>query len=76
MANPMPINGNLQQLPTFPQINLNIIPQGMSITIALGPTTAISQLIDASTMDEVTKAWRDSRKTTHDIIRAVQSSKI
>lgn len=62
--------------PTFPQVNINITPQGMLVTIALGPTTAINQLIEANAMDQISKAWRESRKNQLDIIRTVQNSKI
>jgi len=76
MANQIPLIGAPQQSPTYPQVNLNLIPQGMSITIALGPTTAINQLIDADTMDQVASQWRKSRKNADDLLRVVQSSKL
>lgn len=75
MATPIPLIGQPQQ-PTFPQVNLNIIPQGLVVNIQLGPTTSISQLIDSNTMDQVAKAWRDSRKNADDLLRAVQGSKL
>ncbi len=76
MANQIPLVGAPQQSPTFPQINLNLIPQGMSIQIALGPTTVISQLIDANTMDQIATEWRKSRRNSEDLLRVIQSSKI
>ncbi len=75
MATAIPLVGQPQQ-PQFPQIGLNILPQGLVITIQLGPTTTIQQLIDASTMDQLCKMWRDSRKNAGDLLRAVQSSKL
>ena len=76
MATAIPLIGQPQQQPTYPQIGLNVLPQGLSINIQLGPTTVISQLIDASTMDQLCKMWRDSRKNADDLLRAVQSSKL
>ena len=74
MATAIPLIGQPQQ-PTFPQIGLNILPQGLVITIQLGPTTTIQQLIDANAMDQVAKQWRESRKNADDLLRAVQHSK-
>lgn len=74
MAAPIPLIGQPQQ-PAFPQIGLNILPQGLVITIQLGPTTTIQQLIDANAMDQVAKQWRESRKNADDLLRAVQHSK-
>lgn len=75
MATPIPLIGQPQQ-PTFPQVNLNIIPQGLVVNIQLGPTTSISQLIDSNTMDQVAKTWRDSRKNADALLRAVQDSRL
>lgn len=76
MASNIPLIGAPQQAPTYPQVNLNLIPQGMSIQIALGPTTTISQLIDANTMDQIAIEWRKSRRNSEDLLRVVQSSKL
>ncbi len=76
MATQIPIIGAHQQQPTYPQVNLNLTPQGLNVTIQIGPTTAIVQFIDAGTMDQVAKQWRESRKHSDDLLRAVQSSKI
>lgn len=73
MVNSIPLIG---EQPAYPQVSLNLIPQGMSITIALGPTTAINQLIDASTMDDVVKTWRETRRNAADLLRTVQSTKL
>lgn len=75
MATPIPLIGQPQQ-PTFPQVNLNIIPQGLVVNIQLGPTTSISQLIDSNTMDQVAKTWRDSRKNADALLRSVQDSRL
>lgn len=74
MASQIPLIGSQQ--PTYPQVNLSLMPQGMSIQIALGPTTAISQLIDANTMDQIATEWRKSRRSAEDLLRVVQSSKL
>ena len=74
MATAIPLIGQPQQ-PTFPQIGLNILPQGLVITIQLGPTTTIQQLIDANAMDQVATEWRKSRNNTADFLRAVQQTK-
>jgi hypothetical protein len=71
---PIPLVGTQQQ-PTFPQVGLNIMPQGLMVTIQLGPTTSINQIIDANVMDQVAKEWRESRKNVDAIFRAVQQSK-
>lgn len=74
MATPIPLIGQPQQ-PMYPQIGLNILPQGLVITIQLGPTTTIQQLIDANAMDQVATEWRKSRNNTADFLRAVQQTK-
>lgn len=74
MATPIPLVGQPQQ-PQFPQIGLNILPQGLVITIQLGPTTTIQQLIDVNAMDQVASEWRKSRNNTADFLRAVQQTK-
>lgn len=74
MAAPIPLIGQPQQL-AFPQIGLNILPQGLVITIQLGPTTTIQQLIDANAMDQVATEWKKSRNNTADFLRAVQQTK-
>ena len=76
MASQIPFIGAPQQQPTYPQVNLSLVPQGMSIQIALGPTTVISQLIDAGTMDQIAVEWRKSRRSAEDLLRVVQSSKL
>lgn len=73
MATPIPLVGQPQQ--QFPQIGLNILPQGLVITIQLGPTTTIQQLIDANAMDQVASEWKKSRNNTVDFLRAVQQTK-
>jgi hypothetical protein len=74
MASSIPLIGAPQQL-QFPQIGLNIVPQGMVVSIQLGPTTSITQVIDASTMDQVVAEWRDQRKNAQDILHTVQATK-
>lgn len=74
MASPIPLVGQPQQ--QFPQIGLNILPQGLVITIQLGPTTTIQQLIDANAMDQVAREWKKSRGNTVDFLRAVQETKL
>lgn len=79
MATAIPLAGRFdtpQERPNYPLINLNIIPAGLVVNIQLGPTTNISQLIDANTMDQVAKTWRESRKNADDLLRAVQGSKL
>jgi hypothetical protein len=69
---------NVPEVPVFPRLNISIEPQGMTVTILLGPGTAISQVIAASDMDNVVKLWRDQKRAMGselDIIRAVQSTK-
>lgn len=61
--------------PQFPNVQLNVLPQGLMITILLSPTTSINQMIDASTMDEVAKQWRETRKAALDFGRAVKASR-
>ena len=75
MASPIPLVGQPQQ-PAYPQIGLNILPQGLVITIQLGPTTTIHQLLDANAMDEVATQWRKSRNNTTDFLRSVQQTKL
>lgn len=75
MASSIPLVGQPQQ-PTFPQVGLNILPQGLVITVQLGPTTTITQVIDANTMDEVVSQWRKSRNNTVAFLRAVQETKL
>ncbi len=75
MASPIPLIGAPQQAPQFPQVGLNLLPQGMVVTIQLGPTTTIQQVIAAETMDQVASEWRKQRKNVQDVMRTVQATK-
>lgn len=69
---------DLAPQPQFPQISLNVTPQGLIITIQLSGTTNISQLIAAEAMDNIVKMWREMRKNQGnemDIIRAINSTR-
>jgi hypothetical protein len=48
--------------PVFPHIALNIVANGVQITIWLGPATAINQFIDEQTMDQLAQGWRERRR--------------
>lgn len=75
MATPIPLIGAPQQ-PTYPQVNLNVVPQGLIVSIQLGPTTVIQQVIESGAMDQVVKLWRDQRKNVDHVLRAVQETKL
>lgn len=47
--------------PQFPMTQFNITPQGLSITILLGPALAISHLIDTKTMDKLARSWIEAQ---------------
>lgn len=75
MATPIPLIGAAQQ-PAYPQVNLNVVPQGLIVSIQLGPTTVIQQVIESGAMDQVVKLWRDQRKNVDHVLRAVQETKL
>lgn len=61
--------------PVWPQLRLNLTEQGMSVQIALGPTTVIVQMIEASAMDDLTKQWREFRRTQNNQIALIHDIK-
>lgn len=75
MATSIPLIGAPQQ-PVYPQVNLNVVPQGLIVSIQLGPTTVIQQVIESGAMDQVVKMWRESRRNVDHVLRAVQETKL
>ena len=75
MPDNIPLLGTAPEQPQFPQVQLNLLPQGLMVTVVLGPTTSINQLIEAVMMDEVARQWRESRKNLLDFSRAVKASR-
>lgn len=64
---------------TFPQIAVNITPDGMMITILLAPGTAITQALGEEQMNTICQKWLETRKQIKqelNIIDLVQRSKI
>lgn len=48
--------------PQFPQVGINIQPNGMLIQILIAPGFAFTQLIDEKTMNDVAGKWLETRR--------------
>lgn len=65
--------------PQFPNIAINISPDGMIISLVLGPGTTINQMINEEQMNAICQKWLETRKQVKEelnIIDLVQRSKI
>lgn len=68
----------------FPQINANITPDGMIISVVLGPGFVFQQAIGGEMLDEICKKWKETRKKTNanleivrnmDVVRSINGKK-
>ena len=57
------------QAPQFPTVNFNLSPEGMKITILLGPGLTLAQDIPPAYMDRIEADWRNIRSE----VRRMQS---
>lgn len=48
----------------FPQINANITPDGMIITIGLAPGFAFQHGLGVDMMDEICQKWKETKRQT------------
>jgi hypothetical protein len=53
---------NEEKQPTIPLVNLNVSPAGLTITIALSPTTALTQMLPPDALDELMVRWRQVKQ--------------
>jgi hypothetical protein len=51
-----------QQPPSFPQLGFQVMPDGAVFVIQLGNGVSINQVVNAETMQQICKAWLESRK--------------
>jgi hypothetical protein len=64
---------------TYPALNVQIGPDGMLLTILLGPGLSINQAVNAETMHAICSKWRETQREQQkslEIIRHVRQSKI
>jgi hypothetical protein len=65
--------------PSFPQVGINITPDGLVISTVLAPGTVITQMLNTEQVDAICQKWLETRKQRQDemnIIQMVQRSKI
>lgn len=69
---------------TYPQINANITPDGMVITIGLAPGFAFQHGLGVEMMDEICQKWKETRKQAKanleivrnmDVVRSINGKK-
>lgn len=68
----------MDEKPTFPMTNVSISPDGVLITIALGPGISITHGLNEEMMNELTRKWLETRqeiKQQLHLIKRIQDSK-
>lgn len=68
----------MDEKPTFPMTNVNLTPEGVLFTIALGPGLSINYAVGEQMMNELCQKWLETRqeiKQQLHLIRKIQDSK-
>jgi hypothetical protein len=74
MAAPIPLIGIPQQL-QFPQMNININPSGMQITIVQAPGYSSNLNIAPDMMDQIALRWKEEKCKGQDLMRTIEQSR-
>ena len=67
------------EAPQFPMTNLQIVEQGVIVSLVFAPNITMNCLIDPDTMQNLCRKWLDFRKNQADqlrVIREINKSKI
>ncbi len=51
-----------QQQPAFPQTNVQVTPQGVTIAIVLAPGIVLSTILNEESVNQIMKLWLETRK--------------
>jgi hypothetical protein len=73
----IPIIGAPPKELTYPNATMQFMQNGSGamLVVQLGPVTSINHFFDAASMDGIVAQWRDVKKQTALIMRAVQNSR-
>lgn len=52
----------VQEEPHFPITNINVTPQGVVVTVILGPGLSITQALGEQVMNDIVKKWLETRR--------------
>lgn len=52
----------VQEEPRFPITNINVTPQGVVVTVILGPGLSITQALGEQVMNDIVKKWLETRR--------------
>jgi hypothetical protein len=73
--NDIPIIGAKPEQPTFPQMIVNVNPQGLQITVVHIPGYSSTFAIGPDLLDGITKQWKEEKQKGIALMRAVEQSR-
>ncbi len=70
--NGLPMLEQVQPQPTFPQVRVNVGPQGMQLDVILAPGIQLTTMIGEEQMNQISKMWIQTRKDIADQMRVIE----
>ncbi len=70
--NGLPMLEQAPAQPTFPQVQVQVSPQGMQLNVILAPGIQLSTLIGEEQMNQISKVWIQTRKDIQDQMRVIE----
>lgn len=64
-----------QRQPAYPQMGLDVRPEGLFISVHLAPGLTLTQGIGEDTMNEICKQWLETRKQVRNQLEIVRDMK-